>query len=70
MDIKSEELVKGCQRYLDELEKRNLAAEKLKEEKRLSEEHKAARREYWRELLYADNQKGITVIIPDNSKTD
>ena len=64
------ELIDGCQRYLDELEKRSQALNKKKEEQRQIEEQKAARREYWRKMLYDDNNKGVTVIVPDNSQLE
>lgn len=63
-----DELVKGCQRYLDELQKRSRIVEQQKEEQRKAEEQKSARREYWRKMLYDDSHNGVTVVIPDGSE--
>lgn len=61
-----EELIKGCQRYLTELEKRSQIVEAQKEEQRKLDQHKAVRREYWRKRLYGANSKPVTVIAPDD----
>lgn len=62
------ELIKGCQRYLDELEKRTLASERLKEEQRKLNEQQKVRREYWRKILYESEGQGLTtLIVPDQS---
>lgn len=63
-----EELKRGCQRYLDELEKRSQVLEKKKEEQRQAEEQKSKRREYWRKMLYETEGQGLTVVVPDDSK--
>lgn len=57
------ELIKGCQRYLDELEKRTLASERLKEEQRKLNEQQKVRREYWRKILYESEVQGLTTLI-------
>ena len=59
-----EELVEGCKRFLEEMN-RIEAAKKQKEEE---EKPKAARRKYWAKMLYSDNRDGVTVIIPKDSK--
>lgn len=61
-----EELIKGCQRYLNELEKRNRIVEAQKEKQRTLEEEKAVRREYWRKMLYGAKSKSVTLIVPDD----
>ena len=58
-----EELVNGCQRFLDELK----ILERQKEEQRKEEERKAARREYWREMLYGKTSKRVTFIVPEKA---
>ena len=68
MEKIDDELVNGCQRYLDELEKRSKVLNKQKEEQAQVEKQKAARREYWRKMLYDDNNQGVTVVIPDDSQ--
>lgn len=68
MSKKDDELVNGCQRYLDTLKKRSQIVERQKEELRQAEEKKYARREYWRKMLYEINNNGMTVIVPDDSQ--
>lgn len=61
------ELVKGCQRYLDTLKKRTEVIEQQKSEQRKVDEQKRIRREYWRKMLYETKGQGITVVVPDDS---
>ena len=63
-----DELVQGCQRYLDTLKKRSIEVEKKREEERKIEERKRVRREYWRKILYGGKGHGLTVIVPEDSK--
>ena len=37
------------------------------EEQRKEEERKAARREYWREMLYGKTSKRVTFIVPEKA---
>ncbi len=62
-----DELVRGCQRYLDTLKERSEVLERQKAERRQADEQKAVKREYWRNLLYGDSKQGMTVIVPDKS---
>lgn len=68
MNRLDDELVKGCQRYLDTLKERSKVVERQKEVQRRVEEQKAARREYWRKMLYETEGQGLTVVFPDDSK--
>jgi len=58
-----EELVRGCQRYLDTLKERSAIVEQQKAELRRAEEQRAARREHWRKLLYGENASCFTIIV-------
>ena len=62
-----EELVKGCQRYLDELERRSTILQKVKDEQKEVERQKSARREHWRRVLYGGDSP-LTVVITDDSQ--
>lgn len=62
-----EELIRGCQRYLDTLKERTRAIEKEKEEQRKLEEHKRIRREYWRHALY-EKGRFVNFFVPSDSK--
>lgn len=62
-----DELVKGCQRYLDTLHERTSIVEKQREEQRKAEEQRAARREQWCKMLYESNNGGVSLIIPEGS---
>lgn len=63
-----QELIKGCQRYLDTLHERTSIVEKQREEQRKAEEHRAVKREQWRKMLYGSNEKGVSLIIPEGSR--
>lgn len=65
---KNRQLVEGCQRYLENLKGRSAIVERQKEVQRRVEEQKAARREYWRKMLYETEGQGLTVVFPDDSK--
>ena len=67
MSNTDDELVKGCQRYLDTLKERTEAVERQQAEQRQAEERKRIKREQWRKLLYETEGQGITVIVPDKS---
>lgn len=60
-----EELIKGCQRYLDELEKRKQIVARHQEEQSIDEERKARRREYWREMFYGEKGSAMAFIVPE-----
>ena len=62
-----DELIRGCQRYLDTLKERTRAIEKEKEEQRKLEEHKRIRREYWRHALYGKG-RFFNLFVPSDSK--
>jgi hypothetical protein len=62
-----DELIRGCQRYLDTLKERIRAIEKEKEEQRKLEEHKRIRREYWRHALYGKG-RFVNLFVPSDSK--
>ncbi len=63
-----QELINGCQRYLDTLKERSAIMEQRKAELRRAEEQRAARREQWRKMLYESDKKGISLIIPEGSR--
>jgi hypothetical protein len=63
-----DELVNACQGLLKELKRVELEKEKKREEERQASEIREARREYWREKLYSEDSKGMTFIVPDDSK--
>jgi len=63
-----DELVKGCQRYIDTLHERTSIVEKQREEQWKAEEQRAVKREQWRKMLYGANGKGISLIIPERSR--
>lgn len=58
-----EELVRGCQRYLDELERRSRIVEQRKREQAAIEQQRSVRRDQWRRLLYGGGSY-LTVILP------
>lgn len=58
-----EELVRGCERYLDTLKERSAIVEQRKAELRRADEQRATRREHWRRLLYGDDASYLTVIV-------
>lgn len=61
------ELVKGCQRYLDTLKERSKVVERRKAEQRQVDEQKRMKREQWRKLLYETQGQGFTVVVTDDS---
>jgi len=64
----SDELVRACQNLVKEIDRVQLAKKnKIEEEKRIEAE-KEARREYWSEVLFSEESKAMTLILPDNSK--
>lgn len=67
MNRLDDELIKGCQRYLENLKGRSAIVERQKEIQRKVEEQKRIRREYWRKMLYETEGQGLTVVVPDDS---
>ena len=67
-DAIPEELVKACEILVKELDRVELAKKKKREEEKKAEAEKLARREYWSEVLFAEDSKAMTLIVPDNSK--
>ena len=63
-----DELIHGCQRFLDEMKRVELEKKKKEEEERVASEEREARRKYWAQKLYSDESQGMTIIIPENSK--
>ncbi len=64
----SDELVQACQNLVKEIDRVQLAKKnKIEEEKRVEAE-KEARREYWSEVLFSEDSKAMTLILPDNSR--
>ena len=59
-----DELLEGCKRFLEEMNRVELDKKKKKEE----EKQREARRNYWREKLYGKDTQGITLILPEDSK--
>lgn len=68
MSKQDDELVRGCKRYLDTLNKRSAEVEQQREEQRKAEEQKRLKREQWRKLLYGTEGQGLTVIVSGDSK--
>ena len=67
-DIISDELIQACQNLVKEIDRVQLAKKnKIEEEKRVEAE-KEARREYWSEVLFSEDSKAMTLILPDNSR--
>ena len=64
----SDELLEGCKRYLNELDRRKQIVDKKKAEEKKEEAHKAERRKYWAKLLYGKDSQGTTLILPEDSK--
>lgn len=63
-----DELIQGCQRFLDEMKRVEHEKKKKEEEERIASERREARRNYWAQQLYSDKSQGMTIIIPENSK--
>ena len=63
-----DELLEGCKRFLDEMNRVELAKKQKKEEEKQALEQREARRKYWAEMLYSDKHQGMTMIIPEDSK--
>lgn len=63
-----DELLEGCKRFLDEMNRIELAKKKKKEEEKQALEQREARRNYWRKILYGKDSKGTTLILPEDSK--
>ena len=63
-----DELLEGCKRFLDEMNRIELAKKKKKEEEKQALEQREARRNYWKKMLYSDEHQGMTMIIPEDSK--
>jgi phosphopantothenate synthetase len=64
----SDELIRACQNLVKEIDRVQLAKKnKIEEEKRVEAE-KEARREYWSEVLFSEDSKAMTLILPDNSR--
>ena len=65
-----DELVKGCQQYLDTLKNRSEVVERQKAEQRQAEEQKRVKREQWRKLLYETEGQGLTFIVPNKKDSE
>ena len=63
-----EELIRGCERFLEEMKRVEREKEQKKEEERKASEEREARRNYWRRMLYSDKRQGMTFIIPEDSE--
>ena len=59
-----DELIEGCNRFLNEMKR----VEREKERKKEEEKQKQARRDFWSKMLHLDERQGITFIVPGNSK--
>ncbi len=64
----SDELVKACQNLVKEIDRVQLAKKNKIEEEKKVEAEKEARREYWSEVLFSEDSKVMTLILPDNSR--
>ena len=63
-----DELIQGCQRFLDDMKRVESEKKKKEEEERIALEEREARRKYWAQKLYSDESQAMTVIIPEDSK--
>ena len=63
-----DELVNACQGLLKELKRVELEKEQKHEKGSKASKLREARREYWREKLYSEDSKGMTFIVPTDSK--
>ena len=63
-----DELIQGCKRFLDEMNRVEQEKKKKEEEERIASEKRETRRNYWPNKLYSDKSQGMTIIIPENSK--
>lgn len=63
-----DELIQGCKRFLNEMNRVELEKKKKEEEERVASEEREARRKYWAQKLYSDESQSMTIIIPENSK--
>ena len=63
-----DELIQGCKRFLDEMNRVEQEKKKKEEEERIASEKRETRRNYWANKLYSDKSQGMTIIIPENSK--
>lgn len=64
----SDELVQACQKLVKEIDRVQLEKKKKIEEEKKAEAEKEARREYWSEVLFSEDSKAMTLIVPDKSK--
>lgn len=63
-----DELINACQNLVKELNRVEAEKEKKREAESQASEQREARREYWREKFYSADSKGMTFIVPDDSK--
>jgi BRCT domain type II-containing protein len=63
-----DELIQGCKRFLDDMNRVEQEKKKKEEEERIASEKSEARRNYWENKLYSDKSQGMTIILPENSK--
>lgn len=63
-----EELANVCQKLLKELNRVEREREKKREEERIAYERRKARREYLAKLLYSEDSKAMTFIVPGDSE--
>ena len=64
----SDELVQACQNLVKEIDRVQLAKKNKIEEEKRAEAEKEERREYWSEVLFSEDSKAMTLILPDNSR--
>lgn len=64
----SDELIRACQNLVKEIDRVQLAKKNKIEEEKRAEAEKETRREYWSEVLFSEDSKAMTLILPDNSR--
>ena len=64
----SDELIQACQNLVKEIDRVQLAKKNKIEEEKKVEAEKEVRREYWSEVLFSEDSKAMTLILPDNSR--
>ena len=64
----SDELIRACQNLVKEIDRVQLAKKHTIEEEKKAEDEKETRRAYWSEVLFSEDSKAMTLILPDNSR--
>ena len=63
-----DDLINGCERFLEEMKRVDLEKEQKKEAARKASEEREAKRNHWAKVLYSGKRQGMTLIIPEESE--